>query len=152
MYLYRNKQCDQKSLRIHLSDTLMILVVVSLHTWKTKRAVHINGANLTPFWKQLLLDNQNLSESYNSIKLQSEYSIKLLMFTLCCQTPPERSAIDPKPVCYFDPPLPRIFYVAPNLSLSKCLGNIKALIRVLMWKKKTFAAVWRNFSANTNIS
>ena len=39
-------------------------------------------------------------------------SIKLLTFNHCHQTPLRRSCTDPKPMCHFDPLLPRIVYVA----------------------------------------
>ena len=42
----------------------------------------------------------------------SYHSIKLLAFNLCCQTPPQRSGMYPKPVYHFHPLLPGIVYEA----------------------------------------
>ena len=51
-------------------------------------------------------------QSHRLSSVKSYHSIKLLTFIHCTRTPPRRGRTDPKPLCHFDPLLPRNVYAA----------------------------------------
>ena len=83
--------------------------------------------------------------------IPSYHSIKLLTLIRCDQTPQNQSSTDPKPVCHFDPLLPRIVYLVwpfdSCVSLWVPVQNVKGVFKWFQWKEEQLAALLQNFSA-----
>ena len=76
---------------------------------------------------------------------KSYNSIKLLTFNHCYQTPLRRSDTNPKPICHFNPLLPRIVYVALLFDSCIPLWVMVPNLKRHYWKYET-----RIFLAETN--